>query len=123
MNVLIIGANGRTGRRVAQLLLATEHQPVAMVRHPDQREFFDGLHLTLFLHYFDFYCCCNFFVKLDFYFVSALVSYGIINNNIPLIDFITSGFFNGFRYFGACYGTEKLSAFSAFSFNYDIFFR
>ena len=43
MNVLIIGANGRTGRRVAQLLLATEHQPVAMVRHPDQREFFDGL--------------------------------------------------------------------------------
>ena len=43
MNVLIIGANGRTGRRVAQLLLGTEHQPVAMVRNAGQRKFFDDM--------------------------------------------------------------------------------
>lgn len=41
MQVLIIGANGRTGRRVTERLLATKHQPVAMVRNPSQRSFFD----------------------------------------------------------------------------------
>ncbi len=41
MNILIIGANGRTGRRVTQLLLKTKHQPVAMVRNTAQREVFD----------------------------------------------------------------------------------
>ena len=41
MQVLIIGANGRTGRRVTRQLLATKHQPVAMVRNPSQRSFFD----------------------------------------------------------------------------------
>lgn len=41
MQVLIIGANGRTGRRVTRRLLETKHQPVAMVRNPSQRSFFD----------------------------------------------------------------------------------
>lgn len=43
MQVLIIGANGRTGRRVTKRLLATKHQPVAMIRNPSQRSFFDEL--------------------------------------------------------------------------------
>ncbi len=43
MQVLIIGANGRTGRRAAKRLLATKHQPVAMIRNPSQRPFFDEL--------------------------------------------------------------------------------
>lgn len=43
MNVLIIGANGRTGQRITQLLLKTKHQPVAMVRNPGQRQKFDEL--------------------------------------------------------------------------------
>ncbi len=43
MQVLIIGANGRTGRRVAKRMLTTEHQPIAMLRNPSQREYFDDL--------------------------------------------------------------------------------
>lgn len=43
MQVLIIGANGRTGRRFAKQLLATTHQPVAMIRDPSQRSYFDEL--------------------------------------------------------------------------------
>ncbi len=43
MNVLIIGGHGRTGRRVTQLLLGTNHQPVAMIRNAGQRQVFDDM--------------------------------------------------------------------------------
>ncbi len=43
MNVLIIGANGRTGRQVTQSLRKTKHQPVAMIRDSAQRVVFDDM--------------------------------------------------------------------------------
>lgn len=41
MRVLVIGANGLTGRRVVDRLRDSRHEPVAMVRHPDQRPRFE----------------------------------------------------------------------------------
>jgi nucleoside-diphosphate-sugar epimerase len=49
MNVLVIGAHGRTGRRVTQLLSKTKHQPVAMIRDSSQREVFDDMGLPTVL--------------------------------------------------------------------------
>lgn len=43
MRVLVIGANGLTGRRIVRLLEAGPHEPVAMIRDPGQRGFFDDL--------------------------------------------------------------------------------
>ena len=41
MRVLVAGANGSTGRRVVRRLAASPHEPVAMVRDPDQRPRFE----------------------------------------------------------------------------------
>jgi uncharacterized protein YbjT (DUF2867 family) len=43
MRVLVIGANGKTGRRVVRQMKEGPHDPVAMVRDPEQRSFFTGL--------------------------------------------------------------------------------
>ena len=43
MKVLVIGAHGLTGKRIVARLVAGPHLPVAMIRHPDQRERFDAL--------------------------------------------------------------------------------
>jgi uncharacterized protein YbjT (DUF2867 family) len=43
MKVLVIGSNGMTGKRVVDLLRAGPHDPVAMIRNPDQRPVFDEL--------------------------------------------------------------------------------
>jgi uncharacterized protein YbjT (DUF2867 family) len=41
MNVLVIGANGLTGRRIVQRLQETTHTPIAMIRDPSQKSTFD----------------------------------------------------------------------------------
>ena len=43
MKVLVIGANGNTATRVVRRLAASAHDPVAMIRNPDQRRKFDKL--------------------------------------------------------------------------------
>jgi uncharacterized protein YbjT (DUF2867 family) len=43
MRVLVVGANGKTGTRVVRSLLARNHDPIAMIRHPGQRSVFDEL--------------------------------------------------------------------------------
>ena len=43
MKVLIIGANGNTGFRLTKILAGGAHDPVAMIRHPDQRSRFDEI--------------------------------------------------------------------------------
>ncbi len=43
MKVLVIGANGKTGRRVVRRLKASSREPLAMIRTPDQRPAFDEL--------------------------------------------------------------------------------
>ncbi len=43
MQVLIIGANGNTGTRVVRRLIDSDHEPLAMIRNPDQRAKFDEL--------------------------------------------------------------------------------
>ena len=43
MRVLVIGANGNTATRAVRLLKAGRHDPVAMIRDPNQREKFDAL--------------------------------------------------------------------------------
>lgn len=43
MKVLIIGANGNTGFRVARLLAESEHEPVAMIRDDKQKPRFDEI--------------------------------------------------------------------------------
>lgn len=43
MRVLVIGANGRIGRRVVKKLKTSEHEPIAMVRSTDQIPFFEKL--------------------------------------------------------------------------------
>lgn len=43
MKVLLIGANGNTGFRLARILADGPHNPVAMIRNPDQRPRFDGI--------------------------------------------------------------------------------
>lgn len=43
MHVLLIGANGNTGFRLATLLAAGPHDPVAMIRNPEQRSRFDEI--------------------------------------------------------------------------------
>lgn len=43
MRVLVAGANGSTGFRVVRRLLEGPHEPVAMIRDPDQRARFDEL--------------------------------------------------------------------------------
>lgn len=43
MKVLVIGANGNTSRRIVRLLQKSSHMPVAMIRHPVQREAFDEM--------------------------------------------------------------------------------
>ena len=44
MKVLVIGANGITGKHVVQLLAASSsHEPIAMIRDPSQKTTFDKL--------------------------------------------------------------------------------
>ena len=43
MQVLVIGANGNTATRVVRRLVASPHDPVAMIRDPSQRAKFDAL--------------------------------------------------------------------------------
>ena len=43
MKVLVIGANGKTGKRIVQQLAVGAHDPLAMIRHPGQRADFDEL--------------------------------------------------------------------------------
>ncbi len=43
MRVLVIGANGKTGFRVVELLVGGDHEPVAMIRDPRQAERFEAL--------------------------------------------------------------------------------
>ena len=43
MKVLVIGANGKTGKRIVRLLQQGTHAPVAMIRDPAQRPAFDQL--------------------------------------------------------------------------------
>lgn len=43
MKVLILGANGNTGFRLTKILAEGPHDPVAMIRDPDQRPRFDDL--------------------------------------------------------------------------------
>ena len=43
MRVLLIGANGLTGQRIAKLLAEGAHDPVAMIRDTSQRATFDAL--------------------------------------------------------------------------------
>lgn len=41
MKVLVIGANGNTGKRVVRRLSESAHEPLAMIRNPNQRATFD----------------------------------------------------------------------------------
>ena len=43
MKVLVIGANGNTATRVLRRLAGSSHDPVAMIRNPDQRARFDAM--------------------------------------------------------------------------------
>jgi uncharacterized protein YbjT (DUF2867 family) len=43
MKVLVIGANGKTGARIIQRLIESNHDPVAMIRNASQRTRFDQL--------------------------------------------------------------------------------
>ncbi len=43
MKVLVIGANGKTAIRVVRLLRDGPHEPVAMIRHSEQRQTFDAM--------------------------------------------------------------------------------
>ncbi len=43
MNVLVIGANGNTGQRVVRRLKDGPHDPLAMIRTPEQRAVFDAM--------------------------------------------------------------------------------
>lgn len=43
MRVLVIGANGHTGRRVVGILAKSSHEPIAMIRSPDQKASFDEM--------------------------------------------------------------------------------
>jgi len=43
MKVLVIGANGNTGKRIVQRLRDGRNEPVAMIRDPGQRTTFDDL--------------------------------------------------------------------------------
>lgn len=43
MKVLVIGANGNTATRTIQRLAVSAHDPVAMIRTPEQRRKFDAL--------------------------------------------------------------------------------
>ncbi|PKD17741.1 NAD-dependent dehydratase [Salegentibacter salinarum] len=49
-NVLVAGANGSTGRIIIDLLKKSEnHQPIAMVRKPEQKEHFEKENVTAVL--------------------------------------------------------------------------
>ena len=43
MKVLVIGANGNTAERVVRRLMDGPHQPLAMIRNPEQRAKFDAM--------------------------------------------------------------------------------
>ena len=43
MKVLVIGANGKTGKRIVRVLSQGPHEPLAMIRDPAQRSTFDDL--------------------------------------------------------------------------------
>jgi uncharacterized protein YbjT (DUF2867 family) len=43
MRVLVIGANGNTATRLVRRLAASRHDPVAMIRNPEQRPKFDEM--------------------------------------------------------------------------------
>jgi len=43
VKVLVIGANGNTAGRLVRILAEGPHDPVAMIRNPDQRGQFDAL--------------------------------------------------------------------------------
>ncbi len=51
MNVLIIGANERTGRQVTQYLRKTKNQSVAMIRDSAQRVVFDDMGVPTVSHH------------------------------------------------------------------------
>ncbi len=46
MRVLVVGANGHTGRRIVDLLRQGPHEPVAMVRDPAQVEHFTRMEVA-----------------------------------------------------------------------------
>ncbi|MAE65548.1 MAG: hypothetical protein CMJ18_14860 [Phycisphaeraceae bacterium] len=43
MKVLVIGPHGRTGQRIVRRLNEGQHDAVAMIRHPQQRDVFDAI--------------------------------------------------------------------------------
>ena len=43
MKVLVIGANGNTGKRIVRRLVDSPHEPLAMIRTPSQRAMFDEM--------------------------------------------------------------------------------
>ncbi len=49
MTVLVIGANGNTATRVIKLLVESNHEPVAMIRHVSHRAKFDLLGVSTVL--------------------------------------------------------------------------
>lgn len=49
MKVLVIGANGNTATRLIERLVASEHDPIAMIRTPAHREKFDKLGVSTVL--------------------------------------------------------------------------
>lgn len=49
MRVLVIGANGSTGREIVRLLRDGPHDPMAMIRDPDQEGFFRDLDVATVL--------------------------------------------------------------------------
>ncbi|MEX2529195.1 MAG: SDR family oxidoreductase [Gemmatimonadota bacterium] len=49
MRVLVIGANGLTGREIVRLLRDGPHDPVAMIRDPEQESFFSDLDVATVL--------------------------------------------------------------------------
>lgn len=49
MKVLVVGANGNTATRLIERLVASEHDPIAMIRTPAQRAKFDKLGVSTVL--------------------------------------------------------------------------
>ena len=49
MRVLVIGANGKTGTRVARRLKEGFHEPLAMIRNPEHRAKFDDMGVSTVL--------------------------------------------------------------------------
>lgn len=54
MQVLVIGANGNAGLHVVIRLAASEHKPIAMIQHADQRHRFDELGVPTVLGHLEY---------------------------------------------------------------------